>query len=156
MQENNESGETKVVTVQNVRTVTMAEMDAEIEYKIAKKKETLLQKLRNLRDNKKSDEESKVTVDQVTDLLDDFEQQYKDAMAKELEEYRNEQERIRKEYERKRREEEDRRLAAERLKASKTPTYLTAVEDDIETSTKQEEYVEVKAQEIQAVVVYEP
>ena len=77
-------------------------------------------------------------------------------MAKELEEYRNEQERIRKEYERKRREEEARRLAAERLKASKTPTYLTAVEDDIETSTKQEEYVEVKAQEIQAVVVYEP
>ena len=77
-------------------------------------------------------------------MLDDLEQEYKKAMAKELEESRLEQERHR-------REAEARAAAAAKLKPKTSPTYLTAVEDDKDESLALVPYVPPEHLQVQEI-----
>ena len=61
-------------------------IDPESEFKISKKKALLLRKIDQLKSRKDQDEATKEMIDQVQSLLDDFEQEYRDTLAKELQE----------------------------------------------------------------------
>ena len=61
-------------------------IDEDSQYKIAKKKELLRRQLEHLRKNEGGSEAQQVIVDKVYDLLDQFEDEYKHSMVKELEE----------------------------------------------------------------------
>ena len=71
----------------------LPEIDIDSQYKIAKKKELIVKKLSQLKqsDAGQDDEVNKVLFNQVQDLLEDFEQEYRDTMSRELDEIKRRQ-----------------------------------------------------------------
>ena len=59
-------------------------VDSESQYKIANKKQALIKKLDLLKRDDDEEEVSKVVIDQVTNLVDEFEQEYKNTMQREV------------------------------------------------------------------------
>ena len=59
-------------------------MDPDSEYKIAKKKELLIKKLDQLKTKSDGKDVTQVLIDQAQNLLEEFEQEYRETMLREL------------------------------------------------------------------------